>query len=130
MLRKLLKLIVYKYSAFLNLPEHIHKYIWNVVLKKFLRFQFFKITFPKIIVLQEMHSMKTSSSRNSVRIVCIYCIIYVSCFQLNKVSYYYQFCWNNLATKCCKFCASGVWMTFIYFFDAIWSWLCSIFRYL
>ena len=47
MLREVLKSIVYKYSAFLNFPEHIHKYIWNVVMKKFLSFQFFKFTFPK-----------------------------------------------------------------------------------
>ena len=46
-LKQVLKLIVYEYSAFLNFPEHIHKYIWNVVIEKFLSFQFFKTTFPK-----------------------------------------------------------------------------------
>ena len=78
MLREVLKSIVYKYSAFLNFPEHIHKYIWNVVMKKFLSFQFFKTTFPK----------KNSSSRDALdedifiqefREDCLY-LLYYLCF--------------------------------------------------
>ena len=39
MWREVLKLIVYKYCAFFNLPGNIDKYIWNVVIKKFTIFQ-------------------------------------------------------------------------------------------
>ena len=66
MLREVLKLIVYKYCAFLNLPGNIHKYIWNVVINYFTIFQNY---FSEKIVLLETNLMKTSPFRNSVKTV-------------------------------------------------------------
>ena len=53
MLREVLKLIAYKSCAFLDLPGHIHKYIWNVVIKKF-------------TIFQNYFSKKNSSSRDEL----------------------------------------------------------------
>ena len=82
MLREVLKLIAYKYCAFVDLPGHIHKYIWNVVIKKF-------------TIFQNYFSKKNSSSRDELDediFIQEFCkdwwsiALFVSCFQLIKVN--------------------------------------------
>ena len=81
MLREVLKLIVYKYCAFLNLPGNIHKYIWNVVIKN-------------STIFQNYFSEKNSSFKDeldediSIQEFCEDCwsiLLFVSGFQLIKV---------------------------------------------